>query len=101
VAWEARGKLRLSVDERDKLNTEKRALDAQIYQINSSLRAIEKNKLADQLRRDLTERLGKATARIDEITKKTVVLDMQVSEQAIRFRDLITVIKMVKPLPVP
>jgi hypothetical protein len=30
-----------------------------------------------------------------------VVLDMQVSEQSIRFRDLVNVIKMVKPLPVP
>ncbi len=101
VAWEARAKLRVTVDERDKLNTEHRALDAQIYQLNQSLKAIEKNNLAVALRRDLTDRLGKATARTDEITKRTVVLDMQVSEQSIRFRDLITVIKMVKPLPVP
>jgi hypothetical protein len=100
TAWEARGKLRTTLDERDKLNAERRALDAQVYQLNSSLRAIEKNKLADALRKDLTERLAKATARIDDITKRTVVLDMTVSEQSIRFRDLINVIKMVKPLPV-
>jgi hypothetical protein len=101
AAWEARGKLRTTVDERDKLNAEHRALDAQIYQLNQSLRAIEKNRLADQLRKDLTDRLAKATARIDDITKRTVVLDMQVSEQSIRFRDLASAIKMVKPLPVP
>lgn len=99
-AWEARAKLRTSLDEREKLYAEKSALDAQIAQINSSLRAIEKNKLAEQLRRDLTERLSKASTRIDEITKKVIVLDMQVSEQTIRFRDLANVIKMTKPLPV-
>jgi hypothetical protein len=101
AAWEARAKLRATLDERDKLNGERQRLDAQIAQINGSLRAIEKNKLADQLRRDLTDRLAKATARTDEITKRTVVLDMQVSEQSIRFRDLVNVIKMVKSLPVP
>ena len=101
AAWDARGKLRTTLDERDKLNAERRALDAQVYQINSSLRAIEKNRLADALRKDLTDRLAKATARNDEITKRTVVLDMTVSEQSIRFRDLVNVIKMVKPLPVP
>jgi hypothetical protein len=100
-AWDARAKLRTSLDERDKLNAEKNQLDSQIDQINNSLRAIEKNKLADQLRKDLTDRLGKASARIDEITKRVIVLDMQISEQTIRFRDLITPIKMLKPLPVP
>jgi hypothetical protein len=100
AAWEARAKLRTTLDEREKWNAEHRALDGQIYQINSSLRAIEKNKLADQLRKDLTDRLAKASARIDELTKRTVVLDMQVSEQSVRFRDLASVIKMLKPLDV-
>ena len=101
AAWEARGKLRTSLDERDKLNAERGQLDAQIDQLNTSLRAIEKNKLADELRKTLTARLATASTRIDEITKRVIVLDMQVSEQSIRFRDLINPIKMVKPLPVP
>jgi len=100
-AWDARGKLRASLDERDKLSAERGQLDAQIDQLNSSLRAIEKNKLADELRKTLTTRLATASTRIDEITKRVIVLDMQVSEQSIRFRDLISPIKMVKPLPVP
>lgn len=100
-AWEARGKLRTSLDERDKLSNERGQLDAQIDQINSSLRAIEKNRLADELRKTLTDRLAKASTRIDEITKRVIVLDMQVSEQSIRFRDLVSPIRMVKPLPVP
>ena len=98
-AWDARTKLRVTLDELDKLQAERNQLDAQIDQINNSLRAIEKNKLADQLRRDLTDRLAKASARIDEITKRVIVLEMQRSEQTIRFRDLINPIKMVKPLP--
>jgi hypothetical protein len=100
-AWEARAKLRTSLDERDKLNAERGQLDAQIDQLNTSLHAIEKNKLADELRKTLTARLATASTRIDEITKRVIVLDMQVSEQSIRFRDLINPIKMVKPLPVP
>ncbi len=100
-AWDARGKLRTSLDERDKLNAERGQLDAQIDQLNSSLKAIEKNKLADELRKTLTTRLATASTRIDEITKRVIVLDMQVSEQSIRFRDLVSPIKMVKPLPVP
>ncbi len=84
---------------RDKLQAERAQLDAQIAQLDHSIRAIEKNNLAAQLRKDLTERLAKASARMDEITKKTIVLDMQVSEQSIRFRDLINPIKMVKPPP--
>ena len=100
-AWDARGKLRTSLDERDKLNAERGQLDAQIDQLNSSLKAIEKNKLADELRKTLTTRLAAALTRIDEITKRVIVLDMQVSEQSIRFRDLVSPIKMVKPLPVP
>ncbi len=99
-AWEARAKLRTSLDERDKLNAERGQLDAQIDQLNTSLHAIEKNKLADELRKTLTARLATASTRIDEITKRVIVLDMQVSEQSIRFRDLINPIKMVKPLPV-
>ncbi len=100
-AWEARAKLRTSLDERDKLNAERGQLDAQIDQLTTSLRAIEKNKLADELRKTLTTRLATASTRIDEITRRVIVLDMQVSEQSIRFRDLINPIKMVKPLPVP
>lgn len=101
AAWEARAKLRQTLDERDKLTLERTQLDAQIAQLNNSLKAIEKNNLAAQLRRDLTDRLAKASARVDEITKKTIVLDMAVSEQTIRFRDLLNPIKMLKPLPVP
>jgi hypothetical protein len=99
TAWEARTKLRASLDDRQKLYDERGLLETQIDQLDRSIKSIEKNKLADQLRRDLTERLAKSSARMDEVTKRIIVVDMQVSEQTIRFRDLITPLKMVKPLP--
>lgn len=98
-AWEIRAKLRTALDEQSKLQGEKGQLDAQSDDLRRSLKAIEKNKSADSLRRDLTDRLAKASARLDEITKRLIVLEMGVSEQSIRFRDLINVIKMLKPLP--
>ncbi len=97
-AWEARGKLRVTVDEKNKLEAEKYQLESQIGQLDRSLKAIEKNALAAALRKDLTDRLGKAHTRLDEVVKRLVVVEMQASEQAIRFRDLLNAIKMVKPL---
>jgi hypothetical protein len=99
AAWEARTKLRASLDDRQRLYDERGQLDAQIDQLDRSIKSIEKNKLADQLRRDLTDRLAKSTARMDEVVKRIIVVDMQVSEQTIRFRDLVTPLKMAKPLP--
>jgi hypothetical protein len=98
VAWEVRGKLRTAIDERDKLQAESSLLENQSDELRRNLRAIEKNKTADELRKDLTERLAKASARLDEITKRVIVLEMQINEQSIRFRDLTNGIKMLKPL---
>jgi len=96
-AWDQRAKLRPAIDERDKLLRERVRLDQQSDELRQNLRAIEKNKSADELRRDLTDRLGKASARLDEITKRLIVLEMQINEMEIRFRDLTNAIKMVKP----
>lgn len=97
-AWDVRGKLRPAIDERDKLSIEKARLEQQSEELRANLRAIEKNRTAEDLRRDLTDRLAKASARLDEITKRLIVLEMQISEQQIRFRDLTNEIKMLKPL---
>src|SRR5262249_14943225 len=100
-AWVARAKLRASVDEKDKLDLEANQLRGQSAELSRNLKAIEKSTTAAQLRKDLQDRLAKASARLDEITKRTIVLDMQIKEQSIAFRDLILGIKMLKPLPVP
>ncbi|EYF08003.1 hypothetical protein [Chondromyces apiculatus] len=96
-AWEMRGKLRPAVDERDKLGNEQARLSQQSEELRRNLRAIEKNKTAEDLRRDLTERLAKASARLDEITKRLIVLEMQINELEVRFRDLTQAIRMVRP----
>ncbi|MCC6558362.1 MAG: DUF4139 domain-containing protein [Polyangiaceae bacterium] len=96
-AWEMRSKLRPAIDERDKLSAEKGRLEQQSGELRANLRAIEKNKTAEDLRRDLTDRLAKASSRLDEITKRLIVLDMQINEQQIRFRDLTNEIRMLKP----
>ncbi|WP_437594184.1 hypothetical protein [Sorangium sp. So ce1000] len=97
-AWDIRGKLRPAIDERDRLLAEQQRLEQQSHELRQNLRAIEKNKTADELRRDLTERLAKASARLDEITKRVIVLEMQINEQQIRFRDLTNEIKLLAPL---
>lgn len=98
AAWEMRAKLKSALDERTKLQSESNSLENQSEELRRNLRAIEKNKTADELRKDLTDRLAKASARLDEITKRVIVLDMQINEQSIRFRDLVNNIKMLKPL---
>ncbi|WP_437616751.1 hypothetical protein WMF20_22720 [Sorangium sp. So ce834] len=97
-AWDVRGKLRPAIDERDRLIAEQQRLEQQSQELRQNLRAIEKNKTADELRRDLTDRLAKASARLDEITKRVIVLEMQINEQQIRFRDLTSEIKLLAPL---
>lgn len=101
AAWDVRGKLRQGLDERNKLQGESNLLQRQSDELRRNLRAIEKNTTADELRKDLTDRLAKASARMDEITKRLIVLEMQVNEQSIRFRDLVNGIKMVKPISPP
>ncbi|XXT24275.1 hypothetical protein WME94_22325 [Sorangium sp. So ce429] len=97
-AWDIRGKLRPAIDERDKILAEQQRLEQQSQELRQNLRAIEKNRTADELRRDLTDRLAKASARLDEITKRVIVLEMQINEQQIRFRDLTNEIKLLAPL---
>ncbi|WP_437820866.1 hypothetical protein [Sorangium sp. So ce1078] len=97
-AWDVRAKLRPAIDERDKLSAEQQRLEQQSHELRQNLRAIEKNRTADELRRDLTDRLAKASARLDEITKRVIVLEMQINEQQIRFRDLTNEIKLLAPL---
>lgn len=98
AAWEMRAKLKAALDERSGLQLESNSLENQSEELRRNLRAIEKNKTAEELRKELTDRLAKASSRLDEITKRVIVLDMQINEQSIRFRDLVNKIKMLKPL---
>jgi hypothetical protein len=110
-AWEARTRLRSAIDERNKISTEQANLERESEQLRRNLKAIEKVKddprdpvsrqNTEKMRQDFTDRLGKASFRLGEITKRMVIIEIEVSEQSIRLRDIMSGIKLDKPLPTP
>lgn len=110
-AWEARARLRTAIDERNKLSVEQANLERESEQLRRNLKAIEKVKddprdpvsrqNTEKMRQDFTDRLSKASIRLGEITKRLTIIEIEVSEQSVRLRDIIGGIKLDKPLPVP
>jgi hypothetical protein len=110
-AWEARGKLRTALDERNKLQAEQANLERESEQLRRNLKAIEKIKddprdtvsrqNTEKMRQDFTDRLGKASSRLGEITKRLTILEIEVNEQSVRLRDILASIKLDKALPTP
>ncbi|MFO0593271.1 MAG: hypothetical protein U0441_37360, partial [Polyangiaceae bacterium] len=91
-----------AIDERDKLETERVLLEQQSEQHRRSLKALEKIKTAEAeaLKKDLTDRLTKASARLNEVNPRLVAVGLVITENQIRFRDLITSVKVTAP-PAP
>ena len=58
------------------------------------MRAVEKNKAAEDLRRTLTARLTKASARLDEVTKRLIQVHMQIKELELRFREAVKLVRI-------
>jgi hypothetical protein len=100
-AWEVRNKLRAAADERDKLENERQLLERQSDQVRRDLKAMEKIKTteAESLKKDLTDRLTKASARLNEVNPRLVQVGLTISENEIRFRDLINAVKITAPPP--
>ncbi len=100
-AWEVRNKLRDATDERNKLEMERSLLERQSDQIRRDLKAMEKIKTpaAEDLKKDLTDRLTKASARLNEVNPRLVQVGLTISENEIRFRDLINKVKITAPPP--
>ena len=100
-AWEVRNRLRDATDERSKLETERGLLERQSDQIRRDLKAMEKIKTpaAEELKKDLTDRLTKASARLNEVNPRLVQVGLVISENEIRFRDLINKVKITAPPP--
>ena len=98
-AWVLRNNLKKSVDERKKLADEQDELEKEARETRLSLRSIEKNKQAADLRLKLTRRLSDVTSRLERITKRMIEVKMAINEQQVRFRDAIHGIKLEKPLP--
>jgi hypothetical protein len=99
-AWVIRDKLRALSDERNSLTTEQADLQRNTQETRLSLKAIEKNAAAGDLRGKLTDRLRRDTDRLDAITKRLVEIDLANREQEVRFRDAIRDINLVAP-PTP
>ncbi|MDQ2646832.1 MAG: hypothetical protein M3020_23715 [Myxococcota bacterium] len=98
-AWVVREALRKHTDEFNALSKEREELERLTDETRRSLRAIEKNPQAADLRQKLTKRLSDASTRIDAITKRGIELRMSIDEQQVRFRDAVLGLKLEAPLP--
>jgi hypothetical protein len=87
AAWTIRKDWRRLADESERLTAEQSDLQTATEETRENLRAIEKNKAADDLRKTLTARLSKSSARLDEVTKRLIQVNMQSKELELRFRE--------------
>jgi hypothetical protein len=99
AAWSIRAVLKRAVDEMNGLGKERNELERQSQETRSSLRAIEKNPQAADLRARLTARLDEAGKRLDTLTKRGIELQLSISENEIRFRDAVQDIALSSGLP--
>lgn len=87
AAWVVRKEIVDRLEARSKLSEEQRTLSQQTQETRANLRAIEKNKTAEQLRAKLTARLAEVGSRLDEISKRIVELDSKLAELRIQFKE--------------
>ena len=100
AAWEIRKTLVRATEQRNLLGSEEADRRRATEETRANLKALEKNKAAGDLRAKLTARLGTDSARLDEIGKRLVEVDLTINEQRVRFQDAIRAIKLLSPLPV-
>lgn len=100
-AWDIRPALISARNELDALTREEAELMRTTNETRENLKAIEKNPVAAQLRKELTDRLQKASARLNDLGKRKIELSLSVKEQEVRFFDLVRSIKLAKGLPAP
>jgi hypothetical protein len=94
-----RDELRKALDEFEKLSSERAELERSSEESRRSLKAIEKNPQAADLRQKLTKRLGEAATRLDTIGKRAIEVQLGIDERQVRFRDAIHDLKLDAPLP--
>jgi hypothetical protein len=81
-------------DETGRLHVEQQDLERSTEETRDNLKAIEKNKAADDLRKTLTNRLAKASSRLDVVIKRLIEVDLQVKELELRFREAIKEVRI-------
>jgi hypothetical protein len=94
-AWKLRTELLHLNDVQQETQRELSELSSQSEETRRSLRSIEKNKVADNLRIQLTKRLETLSKRSEEVGKKLVETQAKLAELNVRFRDLLRSIKYV------
>lgn len=94
AAWSIRNEWKRFADEADALRAEQNNLKPSTEETRQNLKAIEKNKSAAALREKLTTRLSKDSARLDDVTKRIIALDMQTKEAELRFREAIKTVRI-------
>lgn len=98
-AWALRKEIVDRYEARAKLAQEQATLSQQTQETRANLRAIEKNKTAEQLRTKLTQRLTETSTRIDEVSKRIVEIDAKLAELRIQFKELLRDLVVTAPLP--
>jgi hypothetical protein len=99
AAWVVRKDIVDRYEARAKLAQEQATLSQQTQETRANLRAIEKNKAADQLRVKLTARLTETSTRVDEVSKRIVEIDSKLAELRIQFKELLRDVVVTGPLP--
>jgi len=94
-AWAIRAALVASANERAQLGAEDADLRRATEETRNNIKALEKNKAADDLRAKLTARLDADSARLDKVGKRMVEIDLALAEQRVRFQDAVRGIKVV------
>lgn len=89
AAFALRNDWKKLTDEANRLRLEQQGIERSTEETRDNLRSIEKNKAADDLRKTLTNRLAKDSARLDVVLKRLVELDMQGKELELRFREAV------------
>jgi hypothetical protein len=99
AAWPIRLEIVAKQDQQGKLQRELSELNREAQEKRADLKAIEKNKAAEALRKKLTERLAAISTRQDALTAQNVQLGNDLSELKIHWRDAIRTIKLAEPPP--
>jgi hypothetical protein len=94
AAFVLRDDWKKATEETGRLRAEQQELERSTEETRDNLRAIEKNKAAEDLRKTLTSRLSKSSARLDVVMKRLIELDLQAKEQELRFRESVKEIRI-------
>jgi hypothetical protein len=89
TAWAMRNEWQRLAQEAEQLRVEQGDLETATQETRENLLAIQRNKSAEDLRKRLTTRLSKASARLDDVTKRIIQVDMQAKELELRFREAV------------